>query len=426
MPMLGQLVRSSLRQHNPMGWIERLPVYVIDGDVVEEKNLLRQNFISKDVGSPKAAVLATRYSNAYGIPIIPSTNFLDKKHPKIEFLGADPTLEFTFQDSLVILAVDSANARREILNYMVNNRYHKIHTQNSKCFVIDAGNEDSFGQVKFFNMRTLLKDTIESAQNNNAYREFVEKFPKQMPDQYKMSYIPYDPQYYKDLGSSTAELSCADLPQTLAINAMMATMICCIVQNFLQFRHMNYDGLRFDMNGSMSTDYNSPRRWLKRALPGVDGQDGYPGINRHMLIDSGILPMQNKDFTGPLRSATLKYSLAGLLITSEGDLVPKIVPLPKAEAIPVEEKVKEKKADPSIPTVVTEEVTVAVAASGVPELSPVETIPRQEPVAVPVTPPRLRPLPRRRAVTPPITINLDTQTLAAAMESGVLTAVNVT
>lgn len=38
-------------------------ILIIDGDVVESKNLTRQNFIQQDIGKYKAEVLATRYSN---------------------------------------------------------------------------------------------------------------------------------------------------------------------------------------------------------------------------------------------------------------------------------------------------------------------------------------------------------------------------
>ena len=43
--------------------------YIIcDGDVVEEKNLVRQNFTPADLGENKAQVLAERYSTVFGMP----------------------------------------------------------------------------------------------------------------------------------------------------------------------------------------------------------------------------------------------------------------------------------------------------------------------------------------------------------------------
>ncbi|KPV40380.1 ThiF family adenylyltransferase, partial [Alicyclobacillus ferrooxydans] len=48
----------------------RIPsVLLFDGDVVEQKNLLRQYFLEQDIGRKKAEVLAERYSRAYGIDI---------------------------------------------------------------------------------------------------------------------------------------------------------------------------------------------------------------------------------------------------------------------------------------------------------------------------------------------------------------------
>ena len=47
----------------------RRPVRFIlcDGDVVEEKNLVRQNFTPADLGENKAKVLAERYSAVFGL-----------------------------------------------------------------------------------------------------------------------------------------------------------------------------------------------------------------------------------------------------------------------------------------------------------------------------------------------------------------------
>lgn len=36
-------------------------IIICDGDIVEKKNLVRQNFVEQDIGRNKAAVLAERY-----------------------------------------------------------------------------------------------------------------------------------------------------------------------------------------------------------------------------------------------------------------------------------------------------------------------------------------------------------------------------
>ncbi|MBQ9720281.1 MAG: ThiF family adenylyltransferase, partial [Oscillospiraceae bacterium] len=48
--------------------LERPVRFIIcDGDVVEEKNLVRQNFSPADLGENKAKVLAERYSTVFGM-----------------------------------------------------------------------------------------------------------------------------------------------------------------------------------------------------------------------------------------------------------------------------------------------------------------------------------------------------------------------
>lgn len=40
---------------------------ICDGDIVEEKNLIRQNFSPADLGENKAKVLAERYASVFGM-----------------------------------------------------------------------------------------------------------------------------------------------------------------------------------------------------------------------------------------------------------------------------------------------------------------------------------------------------------------------
>ena len=48
--------------------LDRPVRYIIcDGDIVEEKNLVRQNFTSAELGENKAKVLAERYSTVFGM-----------------------------------------------------------------------------------------------------------------------------------------------------------------------------------------------------------------------------------------------------------------------------------------------------------------------------------------------------------------------
>lgn len=60
---------------------------ICDGDIVEEKNLVRQNFTPADLGENKAKVLAERYSSVFGMETeyVPEFN-----HPRAFLLHFHP------------------------------------------------------------------------------------------------------------------------------------------------------------------------------------------------------------------------------------------------------------------------------------------------------------------------------------------------
>ncbi len=66
----GYLVQALGRLHYGLNHIPNMPtlsVTIVDGDRVEEKNLLRQHFLPQDIGRPKATVLAERFGQIYGL-----------------------------------------------------------------------------------------------------------------------------------------------------------------------------------------------------------------------------------------------------------------------------------------------------------------------------------------------------------------------
>ena len=59
---------------------------IIDGDIVEEKNLVRQNFIAADLGRNKAQVLAERYSAAFGVECEYIPEYMEDREKLIRLL----------------------------------------------------------------------------------------------------------------------------------------------------------------------------------------------------------------------------------------------------------------------------------------------------------------------------------------------------
>jgi hypothetical protein len=416
---LPQLVKSCINKYNPNSWIAELPIFIVDGDKVEEKNLARQNFIAKDVGQYKSTVLANRYSSAYGIPIYSCSEFWGKDNTTIpgprelfNFTGYTNESDYNFDNSVIILAVDSAKARKKLLSTIL-----KQTNQGSKrIFIIDAGNEDNFGQVRWFTS-DILYTSPSDVGDKTQIEELLVGCPNSSINQYPVKYIPIDLRYYRDLGESATELSCANLPQTLAINNMMAALICSTLQNFLYLKPMNYHGVRYGLDGGISTEYNTFRSFLKRAVySGYEGMiDLLPEIPEYGVFfvreSSNYINFHNviKDgYKKHIQETIDKYRSIGMEVLENGDIIE--IPSPPPE-IKIEENLKKEIPDlekvEGIPIHdIVEEYSVVNRDLDfvVPELEVVRppradiSIAEIEDVAPPRTPPAR--LPRRRRTIP--------------------------
>jgi molybdopterin/thiamine biosynthesis adenylyltransferase len=254
-PMLAQFIRSITREFNPRGWLNSTQIVLVDGDVVEQKNLLRQNFIAQDVGKNKASVIAARYSKAYGMNIVALPEFVKENDDYTSIRKNIPGYTHgVYSDEMVIMCVDSVSARRLIMKVLVPPN------SNFKTLYIDAGNEDSFGQVRFF-----TNDVISAMSNMTSLKD-VYKNPNRIEVQGTVNFIPYDADYYNNLKDNPGLGSCADLDQTLAINAIMATFILGIVQNFYYSKPMNYNEVSIDLKGSATFTYNTVSNFRNKII----------------------------------------------------------------------------------------------------------------------------------------------------------------
>jgi len=107
---------------------KKVVITLIDPDIVESKNIPRQNFISSDLGLPKAAVLAARYGLQWGM--------------EINAIVAPFKVEMGYPDwksmTICIGAVDNPEARVEIA---------KVLQDRKSTFWLDCGNHFESGQV---------------------------------------------------------------------------------------------------------------------------------------------------------------------------------------------------------------------------------------------------------------------------------------
>lgn len=112
-----------------------LKLFFVDHDVVEFRNVLRQNFTEHEVGYFKADALAFRLNAAFGMDItaVPAPFFA------VRFDGWTAGCDRRTGANLIISAVDNHLARREIARAM--------EAQNGRWFCLDLGNEYHSGQV---------------------------------------------------------------------------------------------------------------------------------------------------------------------------------------------------------------------------------------------------------------------------------------
>lgn len=284
-PLLTQFLRSITREHNPAGWLETPIVYIVDDDVVEVKNLMRQNFIEPDIGKPKAAVLAQRYGRAYGINVIPVLKRIESTDTIHSIFNAAGVERADGTGVMYILCVDSVKARRDILKILKNIGGGDY---NRSAFVIDAGNENNFGQVLFYNMASMV------FADSGMKDLFVKKpVPPMLPAVVDISCIPFPHNHYGDLSetpsSTVVPVSCADLDQTLAINALMATTIMGIVQKFYFVKPFLFNQISISLEGDGCTTFNTLRNFRDRAVTTARTADHFPSNNSGMLDGALII-----------------------------------------------------------------------------------------------------------------------------------------
>lgn len=116
---------------------------VCDGDIVEEQNLVRQNFAPADLEENKAKALAERYSAVFGLETEYIPSFIETETQLKTLLT--PTYRF---DSV---RRESAAELVLLLGAVDNNRSrqlcHRVFRQAEELIYIDSGNGEYTGQV---------------------------------------------------------------------------------------------------------------------------------------------------------------------------------------------------------------------------------------------------------------------------------------
>lgn len=108
---------------------------IIDGDMVEEKNLDRQWFSEDMIGIHKSEAMALTLQDIFGINICYHTNYLTSLQEMKEIFGMGATQE---DAPIIISCVDNHHVRKLL---------HELYEQAANLYIIDSANEFSSGEV---------------------------------------------------------------------------------------------------------------------------------------------------------------------------------------------------------------------------------------------------------------------------------------
>lgn len=187
--------------------LERPVRFVIcDGDKVEEKNLVRQNFIPADLGENKAKVLAERYASAFGLETEYVPAFIEDRNGLKQLLTPGVRRENEqgrLREQVILIgAVDNNRSRRLC---------HQVFQETEDLIYIDSGNGEHTGQVVCGVRR--------------AGRTVCRPVGSVYPD------------ILRDTDKFPTELSCAEssvsAPQSIAANITAATIVVDMLYNIL-------------------------------------------------------------------------------------------------------------------------------------------------------------------------------------------------
>ncbi len=217
----------------------------IDPDLIESKNIPRQNFCDAELGHPKAQTLAARYSLAWGIEI---DAVMD--HFKAEMIGSRWN-----RLTVVIGCVDNAAARQEIAQTLAANAGDSP----PRVWWLDCGNRRESGQV-------LLGSTNDPSALRSAFP--LDGFCQHLPSPVLQCPDLLEPQLEE---LSHHNLSCAELAlanaQGLIVNQRVAAEAADYLARLLIHQNLRRFATWFDLaSGAVRNAYIAPEK-IKSFLP---------------------------------------------------------------------------------------------------------------------------------------------------------------
>ncbi len=182
---------------------------ICDGDVVEQKTLVRQNFIPADLGENKAQVLAERYSTVFGMETEYVPSFIESEEALKELIkprvirSRYHPYNVTDKEQVILIGAVDNNRSRQMC--------HRVFYEAEELIYVDSGNSEHTGQVVC---------GIRSG-GRTLYKPVGKLYPEVLSDTDKFP----------------TELSCAEAsvsaPQAMTANITAATTVVDMIYNIL-------------------------------------------------------------------------------------------------------------------------------------------------------------------------------------------------
>jgi len=207
-------------------------VIIIDGDGVEEKNLIRQRFTQADLGENKAIALSRRYSAVFATKIKAVDTYLEDSKQLIGLIKDEAP---AVGPIILVGAVDNHRARAILWDTFLSETQREI-------WWVDAGNESWHGQVisGCRNVQTKGDSHWAAAGIGDDIASvdlpcFFDEYPKEFM---KIGGTPTTPQ-------NTCAAVAEEDPQTIHANSLSAQCASNIITQILE-GEVRVMGLNFD------------------------------------------------------------------------------------------------------------------------------------------------------------------------------------
>lgn len=246
-------------------------ITIIDKDVVEHKNLKRQNFIMSDLGKNKAEVMQQRYSKGFDFNIACIPTYIESSEMLTRYIGS-----LNLKNSLIVLIDCTDNNKTRILIHKAIEEYMSVIPKYAYgVYFVSSGNEEMHGQVSFsakLNPRKLIKDKFLPNLRDIDKRDFFKSIKET-----QVFNIPTICELFPDMevGKLPDEESCAErsvsAPQNIQTNYMAADIVLNYLNKIINNMPITQFLIFFDITSSSTNPFVFSKEDLDKVFSMVEG-----------------------------------------------------------------------------------------------------------------------------------------------------------